>query len=141
MLFIHEAFLYQSNKMDTQAVIWTYKFKEKSSGAGFVFMIHLSRAQFREDEQERKGCSLQQQITTGRIIYFTLTVWWQAEFSMTQVLFEELKVTSDSLVRPARLLCGHCMGSVELPFSQAPFKPWSPPTTPFELHGSLLFLF
>lgn len=54
MLFIHEAFLYQSTKMDRQAAIWTFEFKEKSSGAGFVFMIHLSRAQFREDEHERK---------------------------------------------------------------------------------------
>lgn len=141
MLFIHEAFPYQSTKMDRQAVIWTFEFKEESPGAGFVFMIHLSRAQFREGEHERKKSVLPTTTDNDLIIYFNLTAWGQAEFSMTQVLFEELKVTSDSMVRPARLLCSHCMGSIELPFPRAPFKPWSPPTTPFESRGSLLFYF
>lgn len=64
------------------------RLRRKSSGIGFVFMIHLSRAQFREDEQERKRMFPK---TTDHdlIIYFNLTTWGQAEFSMTHVLFEE----------------------------------------------------
>lgn len=62
--------------------------RRKSSGIGFVFMIHLSRAQFREDEQEKKRM-FPKTTDNDLIIYFNLTMWGQAELSMTQVLFEE----------------------------------------------------